>query len=112
MHSSGLYASTMQGDSEYARVRRSSFFNRNTSSLVSTMTLRLPESLHRRAKELARQEGISINQLVATALAEKISALAAGEYLQKRAARGDRRKYERALRKVKSIEPAKEDRIA
>jgi hypothetical protein len=46
---------------------------------MGTMSLRLPESLHRRAKELAAEEGISINQLVATALAEKISALAAGD---------------------------------
>jgi len=79
---------------------------------MSTMSLRLPESLHRRAKELARQEGISINQLVATALAEKISALAAGEYLENRAARGSRRKFERALSKVKHVEPEERDRLS
>jgi hypothetical protein len=75
------------------------------------MSLRLPESLHRRAKELARQEGISINQLVATALAEKISALAAGEYLQNRADRGSRRKFDRALNKVKKTQPEKQDAV-
>jgi hypothetical protein len=69
------------------------------------------QSLHRRAKELARQEGISINQLVATALAEKISALAAGEYLQTRAARGSRRKFDRALNKVKKSPPEQHDRV-
>jgi hypothetical protein len=78
---------------------------------MSTMSLRLPESLHRRAKELARQEGISINQLVATALAEKISALAAGEYLQNRAARGSRQKFDRALNKVKKSKPDAKDRL-
>lgn len=78
---------------------------------MSTMSLRLPASLHRQAKELARQEGISINQLVATALAEKISALAAGEYLQNRAQRGNRRKFDRALNKVKSVEPEPQDRL-
>jgi hypothetical protein len=77
---------------------------------MSTLSLRLPESLHRRAKELAREEGISINQLVATALAEKISALAAGEYLERRAARGSRRKFERALKKVKDARPEPRDR--
>jgi hypothetical protein len=75
------------------------------------MSLRLPESLHRRAKELAAEEGISINQLVATALAEKISALDAGEYLQKRASRGNRKKFERALDKVKKSKPDAADRI-
>jgi len=78
---------------------------------MSTMSLRLPESLHRRAKELARQEGISINQLVSTALAEKISALTAAEYLQDRAARGNRRKYDRALNKVKKSQPEAMDEI-
>lgn len=78
---------------------------------MSTMSLRLPTSLHRQAKELARQEGISINQLVATALAEKLSALAAGEYLQNRAARGSRRKFDRALNKVKNVAPDDNDRL-
>jgi hypothetical protein len=76
------------------------------------MSLRLPASLHRQAKELAQQEGISINQLVATALAEKLSALAAGEYLQKRAARGSRRKFDRALSKVKNVAPEDYDRLS
>jgi hypothetical protein len=75
------------------------------------MSLRLSASLHRQAKELARQEGISINQLVATALAEKISALAAGQYLQQRAERGTRRKFDRALNKVKSVKPEAADRL-
>jgi hypothetical protein len=78
---------------------------------MSTMSLRLPESLHRQAKVLAEQEGISINQLVATALAEKISALAAGEYLANRAKRGNRRKFERALGKVRDATPDAVDQI-
>jgi hypothetical protein len=76
------------------------------------MSLRLSASLHRQAKELARQEGISINQLVATALAEKISALSAGEYLEKRARRGSRVKFERALDKVKNVAPDDFDRLS
>ena len=41
---------------------------------MSTISLRIPESLHKGAKELARQEGVSMNQLITTALAEKMSA--------------------------------------
>ena len=78
---------------------------------MSTMSLRLPASLHRQAKVLARQEGVSINQLVTTALAEKISALAAGEYLKNRAQHGSRRKFDRALRKVKNVAPEDHDRL-
>jgi predicted HicB family RNase H-like nuclease len=39
---------------------------------MSTMSIRLPESLHEKARELAKREGVSINQLVTTALAEKL----------------------------------------
>jgi hypothetical protein len=78
---------------------------------MSTLSLRLPEFLHRRAKELAAEEGISINQLVATALAEKISALAAGEYLQNRASRGNRKKFDSALDKVKRSKPDATDSL-
>ena len=41
---------------------------------MTTMSVRLPESLHRKARELAEREGVSINQLVATALAEAATA--------------------------------------
>ena len=68
---------------------------------MSTISLRLPESLHEKARELARQENVSINQLVATALAEKLSALVTEEYLRERAKRGNRRKFEAVLRKVR-----------
>jgi hypothetical protein len=79
---------------------------------MSTLSLRLSESLHRRAKELARQEGVSINQLVATALAEKISALSAGDYLEKRAQRGSRSIFENALEKVKDAPPEEFDKLS
>jgi len=38
---------------------------------MSMMSLRLPESLHRKVRELAAKESISINQFIATAVAEK-----------------------------------------
>ena len=68
---------------------------------MSTISLRLPESLHRQVRELAEREDISINQLIATALAEKMSALMTSEYLAERAERGSRRKFDRVLKKVK-----------
>jgi hypothetical protein len=71
---------------------------------MSTMSLRLPESLHEKVRELAEREGVSINQLVTTALAEKISALLTQEYLEERAARGSREEYLRVLDKVPNAE--------
>lgn len=78
---------------------------------MSAISLRLPESLHKQARALAEREGISINQLIATALAEKMSALLTGEYLEERAARGDRRKFERVLKRVRDRTPVSGDEL-
>ena len=78
---------------------------------MSALSIRLPNSLHERVRELAKREGISINQLVATALAEKMSALMTAEYLETRARRGSRDKYRTALDQVPEVEPDEEDRL-
>lgn len=78
---------------------------------MSTMSLRLPESLHERARELAKREGISINQFIATALAEKLSALDTVEYLAARADRGSRDSFLDALSRVPADEPLQGDEL-
>ncbi|MCL5998250.1 MAG: BrnA antitoxin family protein [Chloroflexi bacterium] len=77
---------------------------------MSTISLRLPESLHETVRELAEKDRISINQFITLALAEKVSALMTEEYLGARAKRGSRRKFEKALAKVADAEPAKYDK--
>lgn len=61
--------------------------------LVGTLSLRLPESLHRKLAEVAEQEGISLNQLISSAAAEKLAALMTEDYLMRRAARASARKF-------------------
>lgn len=78
---------------------------------MSALSLRLPNSLHERARELARREGISINQLVSAALAEKMSALLTEEYLEARARRGSRARYLAALAAVPARAPEAEDAL-
>ncbi len=78
---------------------------------MSTLSLRLPESLHERARQLAEREGTSINQLIATALAEKISALDTLSYLEDRAARGSREAYLEVLSRVPSDAPTEGDEM-
>ncbi len=78
---------------------------------MSTLSLRLPDSLHRKAKELAEKEGVSINQFVTLAVAEKLSALMTEDYLLERAQRGSRSRYDAALAQVPDIEPPEYDRI-
>jgi hypothetical protein len=78
---------------------------------MSAISLRLPESLHEKAREVARQESVSVNQLITLALAEKLSALLAEDYLVTRARRGDRAKFEAALAKVPDVDPEEDDRL-
>ena len=78
---------------------------------MSSLSLRSPDSLHRKIRELAKEEGISINQFITTALAEKLSALMTVEYLEQRGKKGSRRKFEKVLRKVKSGSPGTDDEL-
>jgi len=78
---------------------------------MSTLSVRLPDSLHKQIKKLAKEEGISMNQFIALAVAEKLSALMTVEYLEERAKRGSREKYEAVLAKVADVESAEYDRL-
>jgi predicted DNA-binding ribbon-helix-helix protein len=78
---------------------------------MSTLSVRLPTSIHRQLRELAQKEGVSINQLITTAVAEKMAALLTVDYLQERAGRGSRSRFDAALRKVASRSPRSEDHL-
>lgn len=77
---------------------------------MGALSVRLPDSLHRKLGELAAREGVSINQLISSAVAEKMSALLTEEYLAARAKQGSRRKFEAVLSKVADGEPLETDR--
>ena len=78
---------------------------------MSTLSLRLPESLHQKLRELAARDDVSINQLIATAVAEKASALLTVDYLEARAQRGDRRAFDRVLARVPDAPPLPGDEL-
>ena len=78
---------------------------------MGELSIRLPESLHKCAHELARKEGISINQLVTVALAEKLAALSAEDYLASRAKRASRSKFKKAMAKIPRVAPSQYDRL-
>jgi hypothetical protein len=78
---------------------------------MSTLSVRLPNSLHDAARELATKEDTSINQLIAVALAEKISALMTDDYLEERAQRGSRENFRRLMDKIPSVEPEPYDKL-
>jgi len=78
---------------------------------MSTISLRLPESIYKRVKEFAKKDGISINQFIASAVSEKISAFATKDYLELRAKRANPKKYEKALSMIPDVEPEDFDRL-
>ena len=71
----------------------------------------IPESLLKKVRELSEKEGITVDQFVSSAIAEKASAWATVEYLKERAKRGSREKFLKALSKVPKVEPDEEDKI-
>ena len=79
---------------------------------MSTLSIRLPNSIHQHAKRLAHDEGVSINQLISSALAEKLSALDTERYLNERAERGKKVDLDAILAKIPFIEPGPRDRIS
>jgi predicted DNA-binding ribbon-helix-helix protein len=76
---------------------------------MGALSLRLPESIHRHIRDIAKAEGVSINQLISSAIAEKISAIMTEEYLQKRAYRANIKDMEAVFNKVSKRDPLKGD---
>jgi predicted transcriptional regulator len=77
---------------------------------MATLSLRLPDSIHRQLKHLAEKERVSINQLISTAVTEKVSALMTADYLDGLAREGNREAFDRVLARVPDVEPDPWDR--
>lgn len=68
-------------------------------SAVSTYPLRLPRSVKTAVEKIAKQEGVSLNQFVATAVAEKLAAMNTAEFFTERRARADLPALKRILKR-------------
>ena len=78
---------------------------------MSTVSVQLPNSIHRQLGDLAKREGISVGQLITAAVVEKTAALMTLEYLEERGKRGSWEKFEAALATVPDVEPEEYDRL-
>lgn len=78
---------------------------------MSTLSLRLPESLHHKIRELAERDEVSINQFIAMAVAEKAAALLTVDYLEERGRRGSVELFDRVLARVPDVAPAAGDEL-
>ena len=76
---------------------------------MTTMNIAVPESLLKFAREVAQTEHVSVDQLVANALAEKISIMRSEEYLKTRSAQGSREHLNTVLKMVQKRPPLSGD---
>ncbi len=78
---------------------------------MTTMSIRVPDSLHNAIKELATKEGYSMNQFLISAAAEKLSSLGTVDYLRSRAERADLAAFDRILKKIPGARPDPDDEL-
>ncbi len=78
---------------------------------MSALSLRAPKTMYEQMRALSQEEGISMNQFVLLAIAEKITTLTTVEYLALRAKRGSREKYLAVLAKAPDVEPEAFDKL-
>ena len=72
---------------------------------MSTLSIRLPDSIHEIIKRMSKDDNISINQFIASAVTEKITAMETEDYLIKRGEIGNKNDFEKILNKVPNVPP-------
>lgn len=77
----------------------------------STYPLRLPRSVKAEVERRAKQDGISINQFVATAVAEKLAAMNTATFFAERRNRANFKAFDRLMRRGGGEAPRPEDKI-
>lgn len=78
---------------------------------MSALSLRLPSSIHQHIREIAKMEGVSINQFVSSAVSEKISAIMTENYLKNRAKRAKKSDLRKILDDVPKRKPILGDEL-
>ena len=78
---------------------------------MGALNLRLPNSIHRHVRDVAKREGVSINQFISSAVSEKISAIMTEEYLEQRAKRAKKDTLKKILDQIPDRPPLKGDEL-
>lgn len=78
----------------------------------ATYPLKLPASMKQAAERLAKRDGVSLNQWIAAAVAEKVGVMQTAEtFFAERGQAGSAEDLLAILAKVRDVEPAEQDRI-
>lgn len=81
------------------------------SKETGAYALRLPKSLKQAVERLSKEDGTSINQFVASAVAEKVSALKTAEFFAERSGRADFRAFDRIMNRKRGEKPRDGDEV-
>lgn len=76
---------------------------------MDATSVRMPESLRKTVRQLAKEDNVSMNQYLITAVAEKASAQKTAAYIQERIARGSQVDIESLLAKIPDVVPEQYD---
>ena len=80
-------------------------------SEISTYPLRLPRSIRAGVERVSKREGVSINQFVSIAVAEKLAMLEAETYFSERRARTDFDAFDRLMARQTGEPPREDDHL-
>ena len=78
---------------------------------MTALTVRLPNSVHQKIRELAERDEISVNQFIAAAVSEKMASVMTLDYLKQEAAKGSRSDFDRYLNLVPNVPAAAGDEL-
>jgi predicted DNA-binding ribbon-helix-helix protein len=67
---------------------------------MTALTVRLPNSVHQKVRELAERDEISVNQFIAAAVSEKMASVMTLDYLKLEASEGNRSNFDRFMNLV------------
>lgn len=77
----------------------------------AVIQLRLPRSIKAAVARLAKEDGVSMNQMIATAVAEKVAVLEAATFFEERAKRADYAKFDRIMNRTGGEPPRAGDEL-
>jgi hypothetical protein len=78
---------------------------------MTALTVRLPNSVHQKVKELALRDEISVNQFIAAAVSEKMASVMTLDYLKLEAAKGSRSDFDRFMNLIPNAPTVASDEL-
>jgi hypothetical protein len=78
---------------------------------MTQLTIQLPESWHGQLRDLAQREGMTVEQFIANAAAEKLSAVMSEGFLSREAALGSRADFDKIMAKLPPTSPEPGDEL-